>query len=114
LLRAVPERTDKHGHPRPIDLRDKALLALLSLQVLRTVEIWRSNVEDVQRRDDQWALLVRGEGHDRLIYLRSDVGEAVQRPGRRRLSRRGVRTIVDGHLRKLDLKRPSTRPIPMA
>ena len=130
LLRAVPERTDKDGHPRPIDLRDKALLALLSLQVLRTVEIWRSNVDDVQRRDDQWALLVRGKGHDRLIYLRTDVGEAVQRylehrdavlpdergvplfaavgnrAGRRRLSRRGVRTIVDGHLRKLDLKRP--------
>ena len=55
------------------------MLALLSLQVLRTVEIWRSNVDDVQRRDDQWALLVRGKGHDRLIYLRADVGEAVQR-----------------------------------
>jgi len=88
------------------------------------------DVEDVQRRDDQWALLVRGKGHDRLIYLRTDVGEAVQRylehrdavlpdergeplfaavgnrAGRRRLSRRGVRTIVDGHLRKLNLKRP--------
>jgi site-specific recombinase XerC len=28
------------------------------------------------------------------------------RAGGRRLSRRGVRTIVDGHLRRLDLKRP--------
>ena len=46
------------------------MLALLSLQVLRTVEIWRANVDDVQRRDDQWALLVRGKGHDRLIFLR--------------------------------------------
>lgn len=46
---------------------------------LRTVYIWPSNVEDVQMRDDHWALLVRGKGHDRLINLRSDVGEAVQR-----------------------------------
>jgi len=130
LLRAVPERREKNGQPRVSDLRDKALLALLSLQVLRTVEIWRSNVGDVQRRDDQWALLVHGKGQDRLIYLRSDVGEAVQRylahrgrvlpdergvplfaavgnrAGQQRLSRRGVRKIVDGHLRKLDLKRP--------
>jgi hypothetical protein len=43
------------------------------------VEIWRSNVEHVQRRDEQWALLARGKGHDRLIYLRCDVSEAVRR-----------------------------------
>lgn len=130
LLRAVLERTGNQGRPRVGDLRDKALLALLSLQVLRTVEIWRSNVDDVQWRDDQWALLVHGKGHDRLIYLRTDVGETVQRylehrgivladersvplfaavgnrAGQKRLSRRGVRQIVDGHLRTLDLKRP--------
>jgi site-specific recombinase XerD len=97
---------------------------------LRTVEIWQANVDDVQRRDDQWALLVRGKGHDRLIYLRGDVGEAVQRyleqrgavtadvrgmplfttvgnrAGGGRLSRRGLRKIVDGHLSQLNLKRP--------
>jgi site-specific recombinase XerD len=78
LLRAVPQRVDKLGHPLVQDLRDKALLALLSLQVLRTVEITRANVDDLQRRDDHWALLVRGKGHDRLIYLRADVAEAVQ------------------------------------
>jgi site-specific recombinase XerD len=130
LLRAVPQRLDKRGQPLVQDLRDKALLALLSLQVLRTVEITRANVDDLQRRDDQWALLVRGKGHDRLIYLRQDVGQAVDayldarglvlpdvlglplmtavgnRAGGQRLSRRGVRTIVDSHLRRLDLKRP--------
>jgi site-specific recombinase XerD len=77
LLRAVPQRTDKHGQPLIQDLRDRALLALLSLQVLRTVEITRANVDDLQRRDEQWACLVRGKGHDRLIYLRQDVAEAV-------------------------------------
>jgi site-specific recombinase XerD len=130
LLRAIPQRSEKNGQPRVDDLRDKAMLALLSLQVLRTVEIWRSNVDDVQRRDDQWALLVRGKGHDRLIFLRADVGEAVQRylerrgavppdergeplftavgnrAGGGRLSRRGLRKIVDGYLSQLNLKRP--------
>jgi site-specific recombinase XerD len=130
LLRAVPRRVDKHGQLLVQDLRDKALLALLSLQVLRTVEIARANIDDLQRRDEQWALLVRGKGHDRLIYLREDVAQAVHaylnergpiradalgvplitavgnRAGGQRLSRRGVRKIVDSHLRRLDLKRP--------
>ncbi len=94
---------------------------------MRTVEITRANVDDVQPRDDQRALLVRGKGHDRLIYLRQDVAEALDayletrgqvladalgeplmtavgnRAGGKRLSRRSVRTIVDAHL---DLKRP--------
>ena len=38
LLHAVPQRTGKLGEPLVQDLRDKALLSLLSLQVLRTVE----------------------------------------------------------------------------
>ena len=123
-------RTDKLGLPRVQDLRDKALLALLSLQVLRTVEITRANVDDLQRRDDQWALLVRGKRHDRLMYLPQNVAEALEaylgtrgqvsddalgeplmtavgnRVGGKRSSRRGVRTIVHAHLARLDLKRP--------
>jgi integrase len=52
LFRAVP-RADKLKHPR-----DPALLSLLGLQALRTIEIMRANVDDVQRRGDDWALLV--------------------------------------------------------
>jgi site-specific recombinase XerD len=77
LLRGVPRRADRFGQPRVQDLRDRALLALLGLQVLRTVEITRANVDDVQRRGEHPALLVRGKGHDRLIYLREDVAEAL-------------------------------------
>lgn len=62
LLRAVPQRVDTLGQPLVQDLRDKALLALLSLQVLRALEITRANVDDLQRRDDQWVLLVRASG----------------------------------------------------
>jgi site-specific recombinase XerD len=120
LLRAVPRRVDRHGQPLVQDLRDKALLALLSLQVLRTVEITRANVDDLQRRNEQWPLLVRGKGHGRLIFQRDDVAQAVHaylkargavradalgiplmtgvgnRAGGLRLSHRGVRKIVDG------------------
>ena len=81
------------------------------------------------QRGEHQALLVRGKGHDRLIYLRDDVAACIQRylehrataqadrfgvplitatgnrAGGRRLSRRGVRRIVDGHLSRLGLKR---------
>ncbi len=73
---------------------------------------------------------MRGKGNDRLFYRRSDVGEAVvryldqrgdvppdergvplitavgNRAGGERLSRRGLRKIVDAYLSKLGLKRP--------
>jgi len=58
-------------------LRDRALLALFGLQGLRTVEIARANQDDLQHRADGWALLVRGKAHDRLVYLRPDVAEAL-------------------------------------
>jgi hypothetical protein len=78
LLRGVPQRTAKHGQPLECDLRDKALLALLSLQVLRTVEIRRANSDDVRQRGEHQALLVHGKGHDRLVFLRQDVAACLQ------------------------------------
>jgi site-specific recombinase XerD len=76
-------------------LRDRALLGLLGLQALRTVEITRANVDDLQRHGDNWALLVHGKYHDRLVFLRPDVADALraylaarQHPARR--VRRGV------------------------
>lgn len=123
LLRAVP------GDGSVGALRDRALLALLGLQGLRTVEIERANVDDFQARGEHRALLVHGKGHDRLLYLRPAVAEALvaylaaraaplpdergaplftaigNRAGGRRLSRRGVRQIVDRCLQAAALKR---------
>ena len=124
LFRAVPhDDTLKH-------LRDRALLGLLGLQALRTIEIMRANVGDLQRRGDDWALLVHGKIHDRLVFLRPDVAEALHGylvargraledadgeplltatgnfAGGHRLSRRGVRHVVDGYLRLAEVKRP--------
>lgn len=124
LFRAVPH-DEKLKH-----LRDRALLGLLGLQALRTIEIMRANVGDLQRRGDDSALLVHGKVHDRLVFLRPDVAEALHDylagrgrlpsdaagepllaavgnyAGGHRLSRRGVRHIVDSYLRMTKVKRP--------
>jgi site-specific recombinase XerD len=124
LFRAVPhDDTLKH-------LRDRALLGLLGLQALRTIEIMRANVDDLQRRGDDWALLVHGKIHDHLVFLRPDVADALHSylvarghaledadseplltatgnfAGGHRLSRRGVQHVVDGYLRRAEVKRP--------
>jgi site-specific recombinase XerD len=124
LFRAAPH-ISKEG-----PLRDRAILALFGLQGLRTVEIQRANRDDLQQRADGWALLVRGKFHDRLVYLRADVAEALNvyigcqtrvvadaagiplftcvknRAVGRRITPRGVRFTVDGYLRRTQLKRP--------
>ena len=118
LLAAVP-RTDT----------DRALLALLALQGLRTVEITRANVEDLYTGEPV-VLRVRGKTRDRLLPLRPDLATVLQaylaarglvgrdatgtplvaavgnRAGGQRLSRRGIRHVVDGYLRQAGLKRP--------
>jgi hypothetical protein len=67
-------------------VRDTALLALLSLQVLRTVEGPGAKVDDMWRRDEQWALLVRCSGHDPPIFLREDLPRQCTLTARRAVS----------------------------
>ena len=110
------------------DLRDKAMLALMGLHGLRTIEVERASVEDW--KPEAPLLLVRGKGHDRVVYLRKDVAEAItayliaREPvrtnsagtplfaavgnfaGGGRISRRGIRKTVDAYLTRAELKRP--------
>jgi hypothetical protein len=58
------------------DFLSEGELALLSLQVLRTAEITRARPTTCSRVSSS-ALLLRGKGHDRVIYRRQDVAEAV-------------------------------------
>lgn len=123
LLAAVPRTTTVPA------LRDRAVLALLAVQGLRTVEITRANVEDLYTGEPV-VLRVRGKMRDRLLPLRPDLAAVLQaylaargavardaagtplvtavghRAGGHRLSRRGVRYVVDGYLRQAGLKRP--------
>ncbi len=124
LLRALPSGASEKAR------RDRALLGLLALYGLRTVEINRANVDDVAQRGEATVLIVRGKGHDRLLYLRPDVAQALRvylatRPEvasdergtpmftavgnharGHRLSRRGLRALIDGYLAQAQLKRP--------
>jgi site-specific recombinase XerD len=124
LFRAVPEDGSEPHR------RDRALLALLGLQGLRTVELERANTDDLRRRGEQTTLLVRGKTRDRLAYLRPDVADALDAyltlrgpvaadahgtplftavgnfAGGARLGRRGIRKTVDGYLRRTGAKRP--------
>ena len=69
--RAAWRRTEAHAR--------SALLGLLGLQALRTVEITRANVSDQQQcHGDSWAMLVHGKYHDRLVFLRPDIAEALR------------------------------------
>lgn len=121
LLGAVP-RDGKEP-----SLRDLALLAFLGLQARRQIEAHRASVEDIR---PDGSMLVRGKYHDTVIQLREDVralfeeyiakrGRVVpddmgtplfvavgNRAGGRRLSRRGIRKVVDGYLKAAGLKRP--------
>ena len=123
LLAAVPRAATAPA------LRDRALLALLAVQGLRTVEVARANVEDLYHGDPV-VLRVRGKTRDRLLPLRPDLAAVLQaylaargtvrddatgtplvaavgnRAGGQRLSRRGIRHVVDGYLRQAGLKRP--------
>lgn len=110
-------------------LRDRAIIMLMMIEGLRTVEIFRANEEDIQKE----RALVRGKGKDSYIYPRVETLEVLDRYLRvkqrevnslvddkgtplfigignraegERLTRRGIRYIVDNYLEKTDLKRP--------
>lgn len=56
-----------------INLRARAIIALMSLQGLRTVEIHRASVEDIDFSNG--VMIVRGKKRDGRIYLRQDTLE---------------------------------------
>ncbi len=71
LLRELPTASTEKA------LRNRGLLGLLALQGLRTAEIERADVGDLQRRGEGRVLLVRGKGRDWLVYLRPNVATAL-------------------------------------
>lgn len=107
-------------------LRDLALLAFLGLQARRQIEAHRASVEDIR---PDGSMVVHGKYHDTVIQLRDDVralfeeyiakrGPVVpddmgtplfvavgNRAGGKRMSRRGIRMVVDGYLEEVGLKR---------
>lgn len=63
LFQVVPSTTEK-------ELRDKVIIAFMAIEGLRTVEIHRMNVEDINR--EQTTILIRGKGKNSMLYPRQD------------------------------------------
>jgi site-specific recombinase XerD len=111
-------------------LRDRTLVSLMALEGLRTVELSRANLGNIRGKTGaKCSLVVEGKGKIRTVPLRYDLAELMwkyleareiagekltaksclfislsNRFSGRRLSRRGIRYIVDGYLKKAQLK----------
>jgi integrase/recombinase XerD len=128
LLAAIPKDS------RLKSLRDLALLGIMALQGPRSVELHRANVGDLRQTGGNLGLKVSGKGSVRTIPLRPDLASVLQqylaarvvefgaltpesplfiavgnRFGGQRLSRRGIRFVVDEYLVAASLKSQERR-----
>jgi integrase/recombinase XerD len=117
-------------------VRDKALLAIMALEGPRTVELHRANISDVVRQGGNLGIRVEGKRNIRIVPLTPDIanllmnylesreenGETLKpssplfiavgnRSGGKRISRRGIRLIVDNYLKQTALKQTPGRTI---
>ncbi|MEB3310143.1 MAG: tyrosine-type recombinase/integrase [Snowella sp.] len=123
LLAAIP---DDHSLKAA---RDKALIAIMALEGPRTVELHRANIEDVVKQGSNYGIRVEGKRSIRIVpltpdlanvllnylTLRTEAGERLKpssplfiavgnRAKNQRISRRGIRLIVDSYLNETALK----------
>lgn len=117
-------------------LRDRALLSIMALQGPRTVELHRANMGNLVRCGEHWGLRVEGKRSIRTVPLRPDIASVLRqylearetagesltdtsplfvavgnRAGGQRLSRRGIRLLVDLYLEQADLKHTEGRTL---
>ncbi|ERT06831.1 phage integrase family protein [Lyngbya aestuarii BL J] len=116
--------------------RDKALLAILTLEGPRTVELHRANISDIVRQGKNWGIRVEGKRSIRIVPLTPEIARLLRvylerreaaegqlkpssplfvavgnRSGGKRISRRGIRLIVDNYLAKASLKQTPGRTL---
>ena len=116
--------------------RDKTILAIMTLEGTRTIELHRANIADLVRQGKNLGVRVEGKRSIRVVpltpeiaqllvdylYLREASGEVLKphRPlfiavGNRskgnRMSRRGIRLVVDTYLQQASLKYTPGRTI---
>ncbi len=130
LFAVIPDPDQAQGPEKVRRLRNLLMVSMMALQALRTIEVHRSNVEDVLEKGEHLTLLVRGKTRDRIIYLRPDTAKRMKEyvavrgqvsrdkdgtplfttvgylSGDARLSRRSIRVQTDKYLRLSGLKRP--------
>ncbi|MDJ0573561.1 MAG: tyrosine-type recombinase/integrase [Xenococcaceae cyanobacterium MO_234.B1] len=130
LLRAIPDDGTLKA------ARDRALIAIMTLEGTRTVELHRTNISDLVRQGNNLGIRVEGKRSIRVVpltpdivrilieylNLREEMGEtpnpsqplfiAVGNRARgQRISRRGIRLIVDNYLHQTSLKHTPGRTI---
>ncbi len=116
--------------------RDRAIIAIMALEGTRTVELHRANIADLVRQGNNLGIRVEGKRSIRVVPLtpaiakilvkylkiREHNGEALKpkkplfiavanRSAGQRISRRGIRVIVDLYLKQADLKHNPGRTI---
>lgn len=125
LLNTIPDYTEENIHY----LRDKLMIMLMALEGLRTVEVHRLSVADIDF--EMGTVYIHGKGHNDFIYPRQDVlavlkeyialrhtdlssvdemgepvfvGNSNNNKGKR-LDRRGIRYNIDRWLEKAGFKK---------
>lgn len=116
--------------------RDRALIGIMALEGPRTIELHRANISDIVRQGKNVGIRVEGKRNIRIVPLTSELGQLLfdyldlreemgetlkparplfisvgNRGGGQRLSRRGIRSIVDNYLEETDLKHTPGRTI---
>ncbi|WP_036485807.1 tyrosine-type recombinase/integrase [Myxosarcina sp. GI1] len=116
--------------------RDKAMIAIMVLEGTRTIELHRANISDLVRQGKNLGVRVEGKRSIRVVPLTSDIanllvdylhlretaGEVLKpnspifigvgnRSKGKRISRRGIRLIVDNYLQQASLKYTPGRTI---
>ena len=112
-------------------LRVKAMIALMAVEGLRTVEVHRLSVEDISLMNKQMVILIRGKGHNDPIYPSKFTADYIRdylarrptpvsgvheltpvfisegnRGQHKRLSRRSIRREIDAALNLIQAKAP--------
>ena len=130
FLSVIPNPDEAKGQDQVRRLRSVLMISMMALQALRTIEVHRANVEDLNDKGENLVLLVRGKTRDRINYLRPDTAKRMKEylclrgkiepdkagtplftavgheRGGMRLSRRYIRAQTDKYLRLSGLKRP--------
>ncbi|MEM8672418.1 MAG: tyrosine-type recombinase/integrase [Cyanobacteria bacterium P01_G01_bin.67] len=116
--------------------RDRAMLAIMALEGTRTVELHRANIASLVRQGNNLGIRVEGKRSIRVVPLTPDIASLlvdylqhretsgeVLKPARplfiatsansrgKRISRRGIRSVVDTYLTQADLKQTPGRTI---
>ncbi|MGF1493622.1 MAG: tyrosine-type recombinase/integrase [Microcoleaceae cyanobacterium] len=116
--------------------RDRVLIAIMALEGPRTVELHRANIADIVRQGRNLGIRVEGKRNIRVVPLTPEIAELLNtyleiremeedelkpssplfiavgnRARGQRLSRRGVRLIVDTYLKEAELKHTQGRTL---